>query len=71
MTTPREILEEHLGNIEAAMDTKSFEIANAMMEIRDLMELIWSGERFDEKKIRQQAKDIWTSVMETPYDPEY
>ena len=43
----------------------------ALDMVRDIMFELNKATAADEKKIRNELRNIWTSVMESPYDPNY
>ena len=64
-------LTEHAENIEAAMAEKVDDVMMALDMVRDIMFELNKATAADEKKIRNELRNIWTSVMESPYDPNY
>ena len=64
-------LTEHAENIEAAMAEKVDDVMMALDMVRDIMFELNKATAADEKKIRNELRNIWTSVMASPYDPNY
>ena len=71
MNRKREALIEHAGSLEAAMDSKIQDLENALDQIREIIYDLERNEKFDSDDIRDELNGIWSSVMNTSYDPNY